>query len=160
MADNSFYIFKQDPTIPLYEPHKVVFKAYNGDVQYELPYDVIISINGNKLIAQSQIIDGVVAYERITRKPFDIDFSFTLRQINNKKWVFPISELSNFDYNVWTLDGVIDVENSMLNGMGIFKIIIETVQYTTIAGSTDMPVKLKCLEDVYSSQQLGQTLII
>ena len=45
----------------------------------QLPLDTIILINGKKILAESQIIDGVSVFEHISRKPYTIDFDFTIR---------------------------------------------------------------------------------
>jgi hypothetical protein len=144
-----------------------------------LPLDVQFSVNGNKLIAESQILDGVAVYERITRKPYEIDFDFTMRsqtpvitksnisvaglkipQARVNKWSFPLDETNDIFQNVWALDKVIKVENVFLNKLGIQQVIIADIQITTIRGSIDVPIKIKTKEDFYSTNSVGTTLII
>ena len=143
----------------------------------ELPFDVIISINGAKVIASSQILDGVAVFERVTRKPFDIDFDFvirdkrksasktlipgtTLRASNHDQWIFPLEEINSFFGYCWEPDEVLQVENLLLNKLGIQQVIVEDMQISTIRGNTDVPVKLKCKEDFYSTKTQGTTLLI
>jgi hypothetical protein len=144
-----------------------------------LPLDVQFSINGNKIIAESQILDGVAVFERITRKPYEIDFDFTMRsqtpqitksnisiagfaipQMKVNRWSFPLNETSDMFQNVWALDKVIKVENTLLNKLGIQQVIIADIQITTIRGSVDVPIKIKTKEDFYSTNSVGTTLII
>jgi hypothetical protein len=48
----------------------------------QLPLDVIIMVNGKKIIAESKILDGVAVFERILRDPYKVDFEFTVRQLS------------------------------------------------------------------------------
>lgn len=145
---------------------------------YELPCpDVIISIDGNKLIAQSQILDGVAVYERVTRKPYAINLEFTVRDKNTlqgsnnigsfnwksasqDQYIFPLGMLQDIFQNIWLPDQVLDIENTLLNALGIFKIVIDDISIKTIRGSVNVPVTIKCLEDVYSIDSQGTTLLI
>jgi hypothetical protein len=146
-----------------------------GDI--DLPKDVLISLNGNKMIAQSQILDGVAVFERVTRKPFDIDFDFTMRSqkqtsfgvtINKTNlhlpttglWTFPLQEVTALYQNVWKKDEVMKVVNTFLNSLDIHQVIIQDVQITTIRGSVDVGIKLKTIEDFYSTKSQGTTLLI
>jgi hypothetical protein len=142
-----------------------------------LPLDVQISLNGDKLISSSQIIDGVTVYERVTRKPYTIDFDFVLREkttssgsntifnisyntAGTDQWIFPLDKVAEMFQNIWSKDQVVAVENVYLNKLGIINIIINDIQIGTVRGSTDVPVRLKASEDFYSVKQQGQSLLI
>jgi hypothetical protein len=144
---------------------------------FTLPYDVIITINGNKIIAQSQILDGVAVFERVTRKPVEIEFDFVMRSKNTTQrtatlgsfslplakqteWVFPLTETSEMMQKIWIKDQVLEVDNVYLNKLGIKQVILQDIQLTTIRGKTDVPVRIKAIEDYYSTKQQGTTLII
>jgi hypothetical protein len=154
-----------------------------------LPMDVLFSLNSTKIIAQSQVLDGAMVFERVSRKPFDVDFDFVLRGLaqNNdrryfknidfnrpsqKEWIVALDDTKNdngttqaiglqtlFD-KIWKLDTVLPVENNALNKIGIFNLIITDIQITTVRGSIDIPIKLKCVEDIYSTKEQGTTLIV
>ena len=47
-----------------------------------LPGDVIITTSEEKVIAESKILDGVMVFERLSRKPMEIDLTFTFREVN------------------------------------------------------------------------------
>jgi hypothetical protein len=143
----------------------------------QLPEDVTIAINGDKLIAESQILDGVSVFERITRKPYDISFEFTIRDkttiqnsnsifgVNYKNpsqtsYIFPLSKIIDYFQQVWQPDQVVSVKNNLINGMGIFQLVIRTIKYTTTRGSVNVPVTLNCSEDYYSTKDQGSTLLI
>jgi hypothetical protein len=158
-----------------------------GGVQ--LPRDVMFSLNSTKVIAQSQVLDGAMVFERVSRKPFDVDFDFVLRGLkqNNdrryfknidfnrpsqKQWVVALSDTEGeggtiqsiglqtlFD-KIWVKDTVLPVENNMLGKLGIFNLIITDIQITTVRGNIDIPIKLKCVEDVYSTKEQGTTLLV
>jgi hypothetical protein len=144
---------------------------------YTLPYDVTIQITAGKMIAQSQILDGVAVYERVTRKPYEIEFEFVMRSKNTTQrtatlgsfslplaiqtqWVFPLNETTEMMQKIWVKDQVLEVDNVYLNKLGIKQVILQDIQLTTIRGKTDVPVRIKCTEDYYSTKQQGTTLII
>ena len=154
---------------------------------YTLPEDCMISINGDKLIAESQILDGVSVYERVTRKPWQVALDFTMRekdiiQGNNSiiggglqtkitkgqyqtaaisQWKFPSKTLAEMVQNTWIPDMVLQVQNSLLNNVfGIFQLVIRSVKVTTIRGSINVPITLNCSEDYYSTKSQGTTLLI
>lgn len=176
-----------------------IYTRYKGDLEDTndicivklngilLPLDVLISINGQKIIAQSQILDGVAVFERVTRKPYDIDFDFVVRGVKKTKpkglipgltinkptinnWIFPMEDTESdgiyypgvptiFGYN-WEPNEVLKVENLFLEKLGIRQVIVSDIQITTIRGSINVPIKLKCFEDAYSTKTQGTTLII
>lgn len=151
----------------LSDTNQVCFVSLNG---IQLPIDVQISINGNKVIAQSQILDGVSVFERVTRKPFDIDFDFTMRdqkitaanflRPNKNTWIFPIDQVATAFAYIWEPDQVLKVENLFLNKLGIQQVIVSDIQISTIRGNVDVPMKLKTIEDFYSTKTQGTTLLI
>lgn len=177
---NIFTSFKGDPQ----DINDVCIVKING---IQLPLDVQISIDGSKIIAQSQILDGVAVYEKVTRKPYNIDLDFVVRGIKktqptgiipgltfNKpiinQWVFGMEDsedngiyypgITTINGYCWETDKVLPIENVFLNKLGIQQIIISDIQMTTIRGSINLPVKFKCLEDYYSIKTQGTTLII
>jgi hypothetical protein len=128
----------------------------------ELPNDVIIGINGDKVIAESKILDGVAVYERICRKPFEINFEFTCRELSEKsdekgKYIFPQSVIKKLTETVWQPDQVIWVENTLLNTLGINYLVLQPITFTTIRGNTNVLCSIKAKEAV---QNYGETLII
>lgn len=122
-----------------------------------LPQDTIVYLTGDKMLVQSQILDGVSVFERILRKPYQIEFEMVIRQktADGLGYVFPQDDLYNFWTKVWTPDSVQTVQNTYLNKLGISQIIIESVTPTTVRGSKNLPLRLKAWENVP-----GQSLII
>lgn len=134
-------------------------QALNG---FQLPLDTIITLNGKKILAESQIIDGVSVFEHIARKPYEITFDFTIRPQGTQPGVgnpainnpFPQITINNL-WTLWEVNTVQTIQNTYLNGLKITSIIIEDIQPATVRGSLNIPVKLKCKEN-----QPGQTIII
>jgi hypothetical protein len=151
----------------LNDTNQVCFVSLNG---VQLPVDVQISMNGNKIIAQSQILDGVSVFERVSRKPMDIDFDFTMRSQKTtygrflkpaiNTWIFPIDGINDVFSLIWEKDQVLEVKNLFLEKLGIRQVVVSDIQITTIRGSVDVPIKLKCIEDFYSTKTQGTSLII
>jgi hypothetical protein len=145
-----------------------------------LPPDVIIIIDGEKIIAESQILDGVMLFERVSRKPFDIDFNFTIRNnidkspsnssfqniINNVQYnltnntgtKFPQDAINDYISILWNPNEVVKVRNTLLNGIGINELIIKKITITPIRGSTSVSGTIKCLENCHDNK--GGTLVI
>lgn len=129
-----------------------------------LPQDTAIYINGNKVIAQSKILDGVVVYERILRDPYSIEFEMVIRETETyttpsgntgSRYIFPKNELGILWDNVWLIDSVQSIQNTMLNDLGIMEVVIQSINPVTVRGSKNVPVRIKCLENVP-----GESLII
>lgn len=122
-----------------------------------LPGDTIVYLSGEKNLVQSQILDGVSVFERIFRKPYQIEFEMVIRQksADGENYVFPQDELYNFWSKVWVPDTIQIVQNTYLNKLGISQIIIESIEPTTLRGSKNLPLRLKAWENVP-----GQSLII
>jgi hypothetical protein len=127
----------------------------------QLPVDVIIGLDGDKVIAESKILDGVVVYERVSRKPFEINFEFTCRkQDATGKYVFPQGVIEDLMENVWRPDQVISLRNTFLNGLKIFNVVIQPITISTIRGNTNVIATIKAKEAVDNSTDYGPTLII
>jgi hypothetical protein len=127
----------------------------------ELPRDVIISIDGEKVLAISKIIDGVIVFEHISRNYFEINFEMTVRSFSEmypNKYVFPEQNVVDIFQKIFIPDSVMSVENTLLNAIGIFEVVIGKVRMTTLRGSTDVPVNIPCYEN--NQDQNKQTLII
>ena len=121
-----------------------------------LPIDVIIALNGEKVIAETKILDGVSVFERVSRKPFEISFDFNLRKVNAlKQYIFPNDTAVELMTNVWAVDEVIQCENTFLNALGIKDLIVKSITFATIRGNTNIPCSLKCLEMYNSTIQLN-----
>ena len=134
----------------------------------ELSRDILITVDGDKVIAESKILDGVEVTERIGRNAYEINFEFTARQLllqdmtgfadvpdatvggsKDKHYIFPVDILKQIVNKIWSVDAVIDVTNTMLND--IFKInqvIIKKHSYTPIRGNTDVMVRIEAKENV------------
>lgn len=137
-----------------------------------LPPDVLIITPAQKHIVATKILDGVNVYERIWREPTEIEFDFVLRmqQIGSVVYnntqppagstgavtnVFAQDYLNTIWSQVFLPDTVVVVKNTMLNGIGIQQLVIRDFTPATVRGSTNIPCKMRCYENVP-----GQSLII
>ena len=113
-----------------------------------LPVDVTISLNGEKVIAESKILDGASVFERVSRKPYEIEFNFTIREQDplTKQYIYPQNASYELTSEVWELDQVIEVTNTWLNKKGISNIIIKSFTEINVRGNTNIIGSLKCLE--------------
>ncbi len=131
-------------------PSEVTFFYTLGNINFsvQLPLDVIIGIDGDKVVAESKILDGVSVFERICRKPFEINFEFTFRsQDQTGKYIFPQSDILQFVDVVWMPDMVIQVKNTFLNNaLKIFNVILQPISLTTIRGNTNIIASIKAKE--------------
>ena len=140
----------------------------------ELPHDVIIYLNGEKVIATSKILDGVAVYEKILRNPCEIKFEFTIRQtqaqdqnrqdysvynLPSKDFVFPQKVAQNYFNQIWLPDSILSVTNTYLNGLGIFELIIKSIDMQGVRGSTNLPCIINCLENFKSNNENDTSLI-
>lgn len=149
MPNSTIYNF--DPTN---KPHIV----FLNDIQ--LPIDIVIGLNGEKVIAESKILDGVSVFERVSRKPFEINFDFNVRELDAfKNYIFPVNTAYNIVTNIWQIDQVITCRNSFLNKLGIIDMVLKSITFATIRGNTNLPCSLKLLEN-YNSVNQKNTLII
>ena len=95
-------------------PSIVIFEIVSNSVKFTvtLPIDVIIGLDGDKVIAESKILDGTVVYERISRKPFEVNFEFTIRDTDlTGKYIFPEQKIKDLMDQIWFYDQVISVQN-------------------------------------------------
>jgi len=128
----------------------------NGNNTITLPADVLVYIDGEKLIAESQIIDGVSVFERVSRRPYEINFECVVRDVDsNGAQIFPQDKLDNIFTAIWLPDSVQTVKNTFLNKLGIQELIIKNISPATVRGSTNIPLRMKCYENVQ-----GQSIII
>lgn len=129
---------------------------------YMLPTDVVVGLDGEKVIAESKILDGVAVFERISRKPFDLNFEFTLRDYGALRGqnVFPQKMTEDVLNEVFAPDTVVDVFNSFLNGLGIKNAVIKSISYATFRGNTKVVCSIKAVESPDNGTNYNQTLVI
>lgn len=132
-----------------------------------LPQDTEIYLNGRKVLAESQIIDGVSVFEHILRKPYEIEFNVVVREstaipgsnfdpfVSPTSNAFPQSQLNYLWYNIWTPNTVNTITNTYLNGLGIQEIIISDISPATVRGSKNIPLRIRAFEN-----QPGLSIII
>lgn len=122
-----------------------------------LSQDTVITLDGEKVIPGSKILDGVYVAEHVGRMPYEIEFKGTLRITNSTNTVniFPQDAIDDLFQNVWIPDTVQKIQNTYLNKLGIQEIIIKKVKSQTVRGSTNLPFTLMAMEN-----QLGTTLIV
>lgn len=121
-----------------------------------LPPDVVIMLNGHKILAMSRILDGISVVEHVGREPYKLEFEATFRitQDNGLTYIFPQDALDDLWTNIWLPNSIQTIQNTYLNKLGIQEIIIEDIMPVTVRGSKNVPFKLKAIENV-----IGQTLI-
>ena len=114
-----------------------------------MPADTAIYLNGQKVLAQSKILDGVSVTERIMRMPYELEFECVLRQTDgNNNNVFPQDELYNVWSTVWLPDSVLTIQNTYLNKLGIQEMVVESISPTTLRGSKNIPLRIRAYENV------------
>lgn len=118
------------------------------------PASTQIIPHAQKIIAESQIIDGVTVFEHIARKATEIDFEVLIWS-NDMTPVFPQQLVNNIWSNIFLPNTVQDVTNTFLNGIGITQVIIKSINPQPRIGSTNVILKIKALENIP-----GQTIII
>jgi len=134
-------------------PSSIYFTVDNNTFIY-LPASSQIIPKGKKILAESQIIDGVSVFEHISRKPYEIDIESTLWQTG---WnvPFPQDQINFIWNNLWLPNTVFHVGNTFLNALGISQVIVESISPMPQLGSTKVVLKIKLFEN-----QVGQTLIV
>ncbi len=143
-----------DVFYPTNQPNLVIIN------NFDLPRDVVISLNGEKIIAESKILDGASVFERVGRKPFEITFDFNIRQQTvTNQYVFPTSNLTDIWENIWEVDEVVQVQNTYLNSISIQYLIVKSITPVTVRGNTHIACSIKCLE-VYNYASQAKSLII
>lgn len=123
-----------------------------------LPASTQVILRGEKIIAESQIIDGVSVFEHISRKPYEIDFDIKIWQGDNSNQAsrtFPQQQINNIWNDVWNPNSVQVLNNTYLNGLGIQQIIIKSINPMPQLGSTILTIRIKAMEN-----QIGQSIII
>lgn len=121
-----------------------------------LPPDVVVLLNGHKILAQSRILDGVSVIEHVGREPYKLEFEATFRISNDNgvSYIFPQDALDDLWTSIWLPNSIQIIQNTYLNKLGIQQIVIEDINPVTIRGSKNVPFRMKALENV-----IGQTLI-
>jgi hypothetical protein len=139
---------------------------------FQLPPDTLIMLNGEKIITSDPILDGVVVYEHISRRPYEIDFDIVIREqgaiqgYNNDgsqnesqsiptPQPFPQQTINDVWTKIWQPDSVQQITNTYLNNLGILEIIIKGVKPATVRGSKNVPITIKAFENIP-----GQSIII
>jgi hypothetical protein len=112
----------------------------------DLPQDTVIGLNGEKVIAESKILDGAYIFERIGRKPFEINLEFNLRDVLGGVYIFPNDKAYEVMTDIWQVDQVVPIVNTFLNKLGITDVVIKTIGFSTIRGNTDLPVSIHVIE--------------
>lgn len=128
-----------------------------------LPPDTEVRISGEKILAESQIIDGVSVFEHIARKPYEIEFMVVVREVGaigtnpvpGAVWPFPQVELNEIWQTIWVPNTVQTIQNTLINGLGILEIIIKSIAPATRLGSKNIYARIKAYEN-----QPGQTIIL
>lgn len=123
-----------------------------------LPASTQVFVRGEKIIAESQIIDGVSVFEHISRKPYEIDFDVTIWQGDNSNQAsvtFPQQQINNIWQSLWLPNTVQTLNNTYLNGLGIQQVIVKSIAPQPRLGSTVLVMRIKCFEN-----QPGQTIIM
>lgn len=122
-----------------------------------LPADTETYVNGEKIIAADNILDGPPVTERITGQPIEIEFEGTIRDRQYSeagtpgKWIFPQDVINQIWNNIWAPNSVLKVINTNLNGIGIRELVIKNINYNTVKGSVNVPFRLRCYENVPGS---------
>jgi hypothetical protein len=119
-----------------------------------LPTSTNISLSGKKILAESQIIDGVSVYEHISRKAYEIEFKIMIYDASNVP-VFPQSFITNIWDSIWLPNTVQSIRNTYLNSLHIQEIIIESIKPQPRLGSKIVDMVIKAVEN-----QAGQSIII
>jgi len=145
---------------PTNNPSQVILTNTITGLSFTLPQDVMITLNGEKILAENNILDAinvgttVNVVERIAREPYEIEFIFNLWLLSQSS-VFPQAQINNLWQTVWLPDTVINVNNTYLNQLGISQVIVKKISPKPERGSTNLFVKLLTRENVP-----GQSLTI
>lgn len=124
------------------------------DIQYLLPASINIIPNGEKILAESQIIDGVSVFEHINRKPYEIDLKIMIFDATNTP-VFPQEQIKKIWSNIWLPDTVMVIKNTFLNSLNINQVIVKSIKTQPRLGSKIVDMVIKIVEN-----QQGQSIII
>lgn len=143
---------KVQPVQPTFDPTNHPRLTIIGTVT--LPQSTNVLLSGDKILAESQIIDGVSVFEHINRKPYEIEFKFIIWDSTFQP-AFPQSQINNIWTDVWVPNTVQKVQNTYLNGIGVQEIIIKSVKPMPKLGSKNVDMIIKAVEN-----QPGQTIIM
>jgi hypothetical protein len=120
-----------------------------ADNVYQLPGDVIVYIIGGKLIPVAQILDGVEIFQHVATKAREINFEFNCWQTDNTgKDVFAQDVVDDLYTYVINPNSVLTLTNTFLNKIGISQLIVFDHNFDTIRGSTKIPGRIKCKENI------------
>lgn len=110
-----------------------------------LPASTHITPVGEKIIAESQIIDGVSVFEHISRKPYEFDFKIMVWDTANG--VFPQQQINDIWNGIWIDNTVQTIKNTFINGLGVQQVIVKSIRPVPRLGSTIVDIVIKCLEN-------------
>lgn len=111
-----------------------------------LPNSTQIIPKGEKILAESQILDGVSVFEHISRKAYEIDFDILIWD-STMNAPFPQQQINDIWNNIWLPNTVQTLQNTFLNGCGILQIIIKSISPMPKLGSTNVILRIKALEN-------------
>lgn len=120
-----------------------------------LPADVQIKHDLEKVVVETGILDGVAITEHIRRKPLNIYMEFTIRAKNGQDWIFGQQFLDDLFQKILYVSGIIFVQNTMLNKIGVTQLVLLRESGSTIRGNINQPMVLHFLENI-----AGQSLIV
>lgn len=135
-----------------------------------LPLDVLASVDNEKEIAVAKILDGVAVFERILRKPAEISFEMTVRELNNTLHSqltnppyleFPQAQLVEIYKSIWLIDSVLEVQNTMLNNVyDITQVVLRKISITPARGAFKAMVRIDAYENYVGTNSMGTTLFV
>lgn len=145
-------------TQPTYDETNIPsYTVLNGFV---MPTDTQITFDSEKIIPETKILDGAFVFERVGRKPIEINFDFVIREKDDfGKYIFGQNNYYDLWMNVWQADSVVPIVNTFLNKIGINNVVIKSVHTTTVRGNTNIPCSIRCSE-MYNSVSQQKSLII
>ena len=125
----------------------------NGEEAITLPKDTVIRMEGEKILAESKILDGVNVVEHISRHAYKIEFMGKFRTLasNGIDYVFPQDTLDDVWNYLFLPNTVLTLTNTYLNKLGIQQVIVTHINPETVRGSKDVPFIIKCIENVPGS---------
>jgi len=114
----------------------------------QLPPDTVIRIAGKKCLAKSQIVDGPSVFERTGREATEIIFEGVIREKDNDRYIYPQNGINNVFANAWVPSTVQPVQNTLLNGIGISEVIIDSINPTQVRGVANIPFQIRAYENI------------
>lgn len=111
-----------------------------------LPTSTNISLSGKKILAESQIIDGVSVYEHISRKAYEIEFKIMIYDASSAP-IFPQSFITDIWDSIWLPNTVQTIQNTYLNNLHIQEIIVESIKPQPRLGSKIVDMVIKTVEN-------------